>query len=211
MKDVIVICEDIFGLEILSILEDCNRWQRKRGLQAPYSILGYISEKEKPFGDLAENIHRLGDIEHWTPTGDEWLVMGIKMPERKKAVAEQMKARGCKFETVAVPWMIAGSFPIGEGSVIAAYSVLPGMTIGRFVTIIGAMFSHHFIGDYSTVMHFANVTGDVGTCSYIGNHAYTHFEKRVGDHCYIEDGAIVINHVKDGTYMAGVPARKIKR
>ncbi len=211
MRDIIIICDDLFGLEVYSILAETNRWLETMGQHKPFHILGYISNTERPFGDLGPNLQCLGDIDHWEPSKDEWYVMGIKMPERKKAIAEKMKAKGCRFATVYVPWMLAPPIQIGEGSIVAAYAIFSGMVIGDFVTIIGAMFSHHRIGDYSTIMRFANIAGDIGECSYIGNHAYTHFEKNVGDHCFIEDGSIVVNHVKDGVHVAGVPARKIRR
>ena len=42
MKDIVLICEDIFGLDIYSLLAETNRWYEQRGKERPYNILGYI-------------------------------------------------------------------------------------------------------------------------------------------------------------------------
>lgn len=211
MQDIIIVCEDLFGLEVYSVLSDMNLWYSTRGEPVPYNILGYISDNENPFGHICTNIPRLGKINDWIPLSDERYVMGMKQPEQKKKTVEILKAKGCKFETIYTPWLLAPVIDIGEGSVVASYSIKAGMKLGRFVTVIGAMLTSRSVGDYSTVLRYSNITGNVGESSYVGNHVYTHLGKEIGDHCYVSDGSIVVNNVKSSTTVAGIPARKIKQ
>lgn len=211
--DIIIVCDDLFGLEIYSVLEQINIWNVRENGKEKYNILGYISDCEAPFGNVRHSIARLGSIGSWRPMGDEQYVLGIKMPTRKKETVACLKHVGCSFATVYTPWMITviDEIEIGEGSFVAANSIKSGMKIGKFATLIASMHSSHAIGDYSTVLRFSNVTGNVGKEAYLGNHVYTHLGVFVGDESYIADGSIVVKDVKPGMSVSGVPARKIKQ
>ena len=206
-----MVCSDLFGLEVYSILSDINRRHKEDNSLQPYHVMGYICDNDCPFGDCYDGLERLGSIMGWKRSGNERYVLGIKEPDKKKMATDCLLSNGCVFESVCSPWTLGNSFPIGEGSVIDAYSMKQGIQIGRFVTAIHCMLPSITIGDYSTIMRFANVTGEVGCFSYIGNHAYTHLGKKVGDHCYVADGSVVVKDVKSGTVVSGVPARRIKQ
>ena len=210
MKDVIIVCDNIFGLQVYSILEEINKWFEREKNGHSYNILGYISEITDPFGGVFSPIERLGSISDWKPIGNEYYVLGCDIPERKRAVVDCLKAKGCQFETVYTPWMLAPVISIGEGSVVAAYSIKAGMNLGKYVTLIDSMMTSHYVGDYSTVLRVSNITADVGENTYIGNHVYSHTGCKIGDNVIVEDGSIVVKSVKNGSHISGVPARKIK-
>lgn len=210
MKDVIIVCDDLFGLEVCSILEEINKTCASKGQEALYNITGYISFCERPFGDVKHSIKRLGGIEDHSPSDGESYVMAVTSPELKKRIVGIMEPKGCRFETVIAPWTRRKADEVGEGTLLAAFSVKAGLKIGRFVTVVESMLISRPIGDYSTIMRFANITGNVGTGSYIGNHAYSHLDKSVGDNCYVADGSIIVKNVKDGTSVAGMPAKRMK-
>lgn len=209
MKDIILVCEDLFGLEVFSILMDLNRWHEQRNPEKAYRILGYISDVEKPFGELAADLIRLGSLREWKPIGKEKYVLGIRIPERKKYAVSKLKEAGCQFETVSAPWTLGYPVSLGEGSVFIPYTVTGEMKTGKFVTAIDAILTGHYVDDFSSVLHFSNIIGPVGKETYVGNHVYLHHGKTIGDHCYVSDGSVVIQNVKSGTAVAGVPARKI--
>lgn len=210
MKDIILVCEDLLGLDIYSVLEQINAWNMKYGMKPRYRILGYISDVEAPFGDAVHSMKRLGTIQRWKPVADESYVLGMCMPESKKRTVEALKGSGCTFESVCAPWVLALPFRAGEGSVVAAYSIKNGVYIGKYVTLLGSMLTSHRIGDFSTVLRFANITGDVGESAFVGNHVYSHLGKKIGDYCIVADGSVVVKNVKDGTSVSGVPAKKVK-
>ncbi len=211
MKDVIVVCDDLFGLEVCSILEQINQWNIGYWMKPPYNLLGYISDAQAPFGDAPHSVKRLGGIRDWAPAGEEKYVLAITDPKRKQQLAAALKAAGFVFETVFAPWTVTAPVEVGEGCVIAAYSIKPGMHIGDFVTVMDSMLTSHSVGDYSTIMRFANITGDVGKFAFVGNHAYSHLGKSIGDYCRIRDGAVLVKNAKEGAVMAGVPAVKVKK
>ena len=80
MKDIILVCDSLFGLEVYSIMQVANDWLEWFGEEKEYHVIGCISDTEYPFGDLAPNLRRLGPIRGWKPLGDERYVMGIKTP-----------------------------------------------------------------------------------------------------------------------------------
>lgn len=210
MKDVIIVCDDLFGLEVYSILEEINKTCTSQGQEALYNITGYISFNESPFGNVKHSIERLGGIEDHSPSGGESYVMAVTSPALKKRIVGIMEPKGCRFETVIAPWTRRKADEVGEGTLLAAFSVKPGLKIGKYVTVVESMLTPRPIGDFSTIMRFANITGNVGTGSYIGNHAYSHLDKSIGDNCYVADGSIIVKTVKDGTCVAGMPAKRMK-
>ena len=209
MKNIIVVCEDLFGLDVYSILDEINVWYEENGREKPYHFLGYISEKRYPFGNVKHGLNYLGSIHEWVPTGKELYVIGISMPENKKIVVDQLKKKGCNFETVRVPWIRDLGIPIGEGSILATYSVKPDIEIGKFVIAIQSILTSS-VGDYSTILRFSNITGSVGDSTYIGNHVYSHLGKTIGNNCYVADGSIIVKDIKSGSSVSGVPARKLR-
>lgn len=210
MKDVIIVCDDLFGLEVYSILEEINKTYTSKGQEALYNISGYISFSECPFGNVKHSIKRLGGIDDRSPSNGESYVMAVTSPSMKKRIVDIMEPKGCRFETVIAPWTRRKAEEVGEGTLLAAFSVKSGLKLGRYVTAVESMLISRPIGDFSTIMRFANITGNVGTGSYIGNHAYSHLDKSIGDNCYVADGSIIVKNVKDGTCVAGMPAKKIK-
>ena len=212
MTELIIVCEDLFGLEVLSLIEHINQKSNEKGRGAVYKIKGYISDVDNPFGKLSCSIERLGTISGNYAFDNEKCVMAICNPQSKQRAVETLKVRGAEFQTIVTPWTNAPLLQIGEGSIISAYTIKDGIKIGKFVTIIGSMLSNHVIGDYSTVLRFANVAGDeVGKGTYIGNHVFVAVGKNVGDDCYVADGSIVVKNVKSGTSVSGIPAKKMKQ
>lgn len=211
MKELILVCEDLFGLEVLELIDQINLRDEKEGKEPSYRVSGYISDRMDPFGEVPSRLERLGSISGWTPRKEELFLLGISDPQSKYRTVALLEGRGARFETVRTPWTIASDLRIGEGSVISAYSIKSGIEIGRFVTVVGAMLSNQKIGDFSTVLRFTNLAGGtVGERTYIGNHAFMAVGKKVGSDCRVADGSIVVKDVKDGLCVAGVPARRVK-
>ena len=211
MKDIIIVCEDLFGMEVASLLEDINRWFAARDQEELFHILGYLSDSECPFGSVKTDLAHLGTIRDWSPLGEERYVMGMLLPASKRYAVETLVQRGCRFTTIYTPWMLAPEIDLGLGSIVAAYSVKQGIKLGRYATIMEGMITSHHIGEYSTILRFSNITGDVENDVYIGNHVYSHTGTVIGDHAFVADGSIVVKNVKPGTSVSGIPAKRIKK
>ena len=213
MTDVILVCEDLFGLELLFLLRESNKMLEKNGegINQIYRIHGYVSDLPDPFRGFESGLPYLGTIAaHENPERFRY-VLGIAEPASKRRAVETIIERGGRFQTVFSPGMLAPNLKLGRGSVVFAYSAKAGLELGEYSTVIDAMLSCHKIGAYSTVMHFANVAGDeVGADCYIGDHSFLAVGRSVGDGAVLEPGSVAVKNVKPGVRVSGVPARRIK-
>ena len=211
MKEIILVCDDLFGLEVLDFINQINLFSLKESGEPEYKVIGYLSEKDNPFNNVVTSVARIGNIVDWMPSANEMFILGIKDPELKFKAVKILKQKGAHFLSLMTPWTIAPELELGEGSVISAYTIKKGIKIGSFVTVIGAMLSCRKIDDYSTILRFSNIAGnDVGKGSFVGNHVLVAVGKNIGDQCIVADGSIVVNNVKSGLSVSGVPAKKIK-
>ena len=206
MTELILVCEDLFGLEVLELIRQIN----KRSQTGPvYRVLGYLSDREDPFGDVPCSLERLGTISDWMPAGEAKFALGIREPASKRRAVETLTGRGGKFATILSNWMLAPYMKYGVGNVVSAYCIKDGVKFGDYVTVMDAMITNHEIGDFSTVMRFTNLAGDsIGHDTYVGNHVFLAVGKSIGDNCRVADGSIVVMNVKDGMSVSGVPARR---
>ena len=208
MKDLIIVCEDMFGMDVRMIVETYNRFN-----EPLYRFKGFIGPEDMPMEYRERLTPFLGTVEQWQPDPDECYAMGIVEPARKEKYVVSMKENGARFVTVRAPW---GSIPddmqFGEGCIIAAYSILTSAQIGNFVTLFDSMVGYDaVVGDYASIMGYSNITtAHIEEGAYIGANCAVMSHKTVGRRAKIMAGSIVVNNVKPGTAVAGVPARRIK-
>lgn len=210
MKDIIIVCAGATGIEIRTILNMINDEEQKNGNQAKYNLLGFIDDDvTRPLPDFVKE-PILGTIRDWQPMGHEVYALGNANPKAKKGIVESLKSRGCVFETIIAPYArVKPDVKIGEGCAIWSYSINSGAVIGDFVNVQGAMIGgHSVIGDYSTVLGFANVQAKLGEGVYVGSHAVV-LDVPVGDYATICVGSIVVSKVKAGTKVFGNPAKRV--
>lgn len=212
MTKIVIACNSLFGLEIYSLLQEINNWYVERGKNALYKIIGFLSDNINPFEGISSPAPVVGTIHEWSIPEDVSVVIGFREPKDKAAAVDVLRNRGSKFETIIGPWMLSFRdwLTIGEGSIVCPYSAKPGLVIGDFVTVIASMLSGHSIGDFSTILRFANIAGDsVGKYSIVGDHVFLPVGKKIGDNCMVGDGSIVSQNVKGGINVFGAPARKL--
>lgn len=212
MKDLIIICDDSFGMDVRMIAGQMNDYAIAHYDGARFRIKGYLCPKGTALKQNNDPLPILGTPDEWMPSENERFAMGIVDPLRKKAVVEQMKAKEAKFALLWAPWVLAPiTMQFGEGSIIAAQSIKVNARIKPFVTLFHCMVANAEIGEYSSVMAFANTTNSpIGRLSYIGNNAATMLDVEIGEGSYVCDNSIVVKSVKPGTTVMGIPARRIK-
>ena len=213
MQNVVIVSDGLFGLEIFSILEQINKWNAQRDREQPYHIDGFVLLDET--GVERENfpIAVLGTVRDWTPAEGVNVVLGVKDPAGKRLAVTLLREKNARFETVVAPWMLA--FPkwltIGEGCVFAPYSAKPELVVGNFATVLHSMVSGHRIGEYSTVMRYANIAGEeVGNDCFVGDHVFLAVGKNIGDGCVVDPGSLVVKNLRPGTHVCGVPAKSVR-
>lgn len=209
IKKVIIVCEDIYGLDVYSMIEAINSYNHKTDSDE-YDVLGFISDCSHPFGTLNTPAPLLGMISNWNLDPAVSFIMGIRDPKQKEIAAVSLKKKGAFFETLIAPWVLLPfEFKTGEGCIIGNYSCKYRSIFGNFVTLDTVMCETVEIGDYSTLSPFVNITNSkIGKGVYVGSHAVIMEHKTVGNGSYIYPGSVVVNNLKEDSKVAGIPATR---
>lgn len=212
MRDLIIVCEDSFGLDVRMIVEHINDYYVKMGWGLPYHLKGYLCPKGTVLKQNPDSLPIIGSLEDWKPGDEERYAMGIVNPEHKMAAVQALKSKGAIFETLWAPWVLTPlTMHFGEGCIIAAQSIKINAKIGNFVTLYESMVADATIGDYCSIMAYSNTTNSIiGELTYIANNAATMLNVPIGDHCQIMNNSIVVKKLKPNTKVFGIPAKKYK-
>ena len=212
-KKLLIICEDLFALDIKMIVDSIEKYWKEMNWILPYHFYGYVctQQSETKLSRILSPI--VGTAETFYPKPNETFAMGIVNPQNKKKYAEIFKERGASFETLWAPWVLAPlSMSFGEGSIIAADSIIKSATIKSFVTLYHSMIGYRsVIDDYASVMGYANTTSaHIGEGAYIGANSAIMEDLYVGENAYVSPGSMVVRNVKSEIKVMGLPARRIK-
>lgn len=194
------------------MIKDINQKAIDKNLETPYRILGFLSDVPDALEGSGIPEKVIGTIQDWKPIGNEVYAMGLSDPKGKERLARMLKGRGCKFETLVMPRCnIYGEVTMGEGCIVMGDILGNKVTLGDFVNVQGSMIGQYSqIGDYSTTTGYANIPGaTLGKRVFVGSHAVVLNGRRVGDDAFVCAGSVVVSHVKPGTKVFGVPAKKV--
>lgn len=211
MQNIVIACEDAFGIEVYSIICEINKRRKKADGEIAYNIIGFIDDGNLQSEQIKLPVPLIDTIDNWHPEVNERAVLGIAKPETKAKIVRVLSERGVQFESIIAPWVLTdvNKLKVGKGCIIWPHSLNDDFEAGDYVTLLACMIDSRKIGDYSTVLRFSNVAeAEIGQYSFVGNHAFLARGKKVGDNCYVADGSIIVNNVKDNTSVFGVPARR---
>lgn len=213
MNDLIIVCEDSFGLDVKQIVLAINARYNVNNKVPLFKIKGFIVPKAKS-DELNKMLDPyLGTIEAWRPGQSEIYAMGIVDPGRKERYAELLKNRGAEFAVLRAPWALAHlDMEFSEGCIIAAHSIMDSAQIGRFATLHNSMIGFDAsVGDYSSVMAFSNITtANIKDGVYIGPNSAIMSGVTVHEGARVLPGSVVVRDVKPGQTVSGIPARRVK-
>ena len=206
-KNLIIACEDSYGLDVFQIIELINQHSAEIGT-IQYNVIGFISDNQEVLNKYTLPVPMLGNISDWVCKDDSTYVIAIQSPWKKQTVAEILKKKGAGFETIIAPWVrLPFEFEAGEGCIIANYKFKNKSKFGKFVIMDTAMCETVEIGDYSTLCPFVNVTNaKIGKRVLIETHSAIISNRTIGDDAVILPGSIVLTDIKSGTVVAGIPA-----
>ncbi|MDL5051584.1 acetyltransferase [Oscillatoria amoena NRMC-F 0135] len=211
MKPIYIYGAGGLGREIQSLLRFLPEWKlegyyddgKRKGESVGVSkILG----GEKDLG-VAEN------------SGSIFLIIGIGSPDVKARIVSTITSNRISFPQLIHPNAVIqdpGSVKLGDGVVITAGVILTtGISTGRHVLLnLNCTVGHDVtIGDYSSIMPGANISGNVqiGKKVLIGAGSNILNGVSIGDDAIVGAGSVVVNDVKSGETVVGVPAKPIKR
>lgn len=211
MKDIIIVCEDSYGLDVYSIIEAVNGYDGNARRQS-YNVIGFISDNPGVLSGLRVPAPVLGSITEWVPKDGTLFVMGIRDPLNKEKAAKLLEDKGAHFETIIAPWvLLPQEFEVGRGCMLANYNCKHGSRFGNFVIADSAMCESVEVGDYSTLCPFVNITNArIGKRVFVESHAVVMEHRNVGDDSHLLPGSVVITNVKAGNVVAGVPGKRFR-
>lgn len=212
MKDIIIVCAGGYGLEVYYEIKDINTVAINAGKEPKYNILGFINDIPDALDGKNLDVGIIGTIKDWKPSGDEFYALGLSKPEQKKKVAQMLKARGAKFESIVSAYAkVPQDIVMGEGCFITSATIGCGVKLGDFVNINGSMiYGGAQIGDYSTTTGFTVIEDSiVGNGVFVGSKAIVTSGCRVGDGAQISAGSVVMSDVEPGALMFGMPAQRM--
>lgn len=200
MKDLIIVGAGGFGREAYYLAKSLGE----------YNIKGFIDDKEI---DMAQkkiyDTKWIGTIKDWQPSENEVFAMGIASPKAKEAVANILKSKGAKFETmIGSKVNVHPTAEVGEGCIITSGSIGDCAKLGSFVHIAGSHVGQESeIGNYTTSTLYVNtVTSKIGKRCFIGSQSVLLAD--IGNDVKVCAGSIVFRKVKDGLTVMGNPAKK---
>ena len=130
MKDIIIVCAGSFGKEIYSIVGAIYRKAVSEGREEEYRILGFLDDNPKALDGSGFPEKVIGSIADWHPVGNEVYALGAAFANVKIKLAEILRSRGCRFETLIAPWSrVSPDAKIGEGCLITAYRICSAVTL----------------------------------------------------------------------------------
>ena len=210
MRNYIIVCEDLFGLNVKRIIGEANAYWNRQGQPDRYRILGYITPDGKPLS--IRSMSFLGGMKDCSSMSDAEFVMGIVNPQHKEEAVMYMKEQGARFATIRAPWiLIPPKMQLPEGAIVAAITIKEYAEIGKFVILYYSMLGAAHVGDYSSIMAYTNLTtAKLGKRVYTGPNSVIMEDVQVGDDAVVYPNSVVVKNVKENTRVLGVPARRLK-
>lgn len=206
-KKLIIVCDDVYGLDVLTIIDAINQHCMDAN-SIKYTVIGLISDNTNCFSKIISPVPFLGKISDWNCKPEASYVAAIRSPMKKQLAVEKLKLKGAVFETIIAPWVrLPSEFVVGEGCILANYKFKNKSRFGNFVIMDTAMCETVEIDDFSTLCPFVNITNaKIGKRVYVGTHSAIISNRKIGDDAVLLSGSIVLTDIKPGTTVAGVPA-----
>jgi len=202
----LILGDGTFAIEALDVAEAMDAFQP----------VGFVNSFERPPSDRRHAglpVHFVDDI---APPAAVLLAGGL-VSTKRRALVEQLAARGYEFATLSHPssvvskrsCVLPGCF-IGAQNVVGANSkVGPYVVINR-----GVLVGHdNTIESFVTLGPGANVAGCVriGAGAHIGVGAVVRDHLTIGSGSIVAAGAVVVKNVEPHVLVAGVPAQVVRR
>ena len=212
-RDIVIVGCGGFGREVVEIVDAIND-----GTGPVWNLLGFLDDSPSPLD--VERARRLG-LSVIGPIARESLganfevsyIVGIGSGTIRRAVVERADSIGLAATILLHPTAVIGrDVRIQEGTVVAARAqVTTNVDIGRHVHVDrSAQIGHDStLGNFSTIHPSAVVSGNchLGEETELGTNCTVLPGVNVGNGSLVGAAACVVNDVKDGTTVAGVPAR----
>lgn len=207
MKNLIIIGAGGFGREVLSWVSDIEPTQNE------WKVKGFLDDNQAALDGYETSHVIIGAAATYQPQVNDVFFCAIGPPKVKMNICRSMLKKNAQFISLVHPTAIIGqNSTIGNGCLLCPRSTITAnVTLGDFVTLNGYVSIGHdaIIGCGTTISAHCDITGfaSLGKEVFLGSHAVILPGKKVGDYAVVGAGSVVIQNVKPGTTVFGVPAK----
>lgn len=179
-----------------------------------FKIKGFLSEDPTNIEDLGYPSILTKPLDYNVHNDDVFFCAIGNVFHRKKMVEHILLQGGTFINLIHPTSNLSPSVQIGIGVAIKSYCVISSdVTIGNFCFLQSSVIMGHDvkIGDYCQINSFAFFAGyvNVGNCVSINAGAKLIQNVQVEEESVVGIGSVVLNKVKKGTTVFGVPAKKL--
>lgn len=213
MIDLIIVGAGGFGREVYHWLSDWIGADRNR--QVGFRIKGFLSIDADILDNYTLPVTILGDESTYAIQPDDRFVMGIGTTQRKRQVAQRLRAKDAQFMTLIHPTAIVSqSATVGLGSVVCPNCVIcADVSVGEFAmfNIYSSAGHDAVVGDYSVLSPYATLNGfaKLNEEVFMGSHSTVVASKTIGERSRISANTLVVNNVPPDTTVLGNPGKMI--
>lgn len=178
-------------------------------------VSGFLDDNSQALDGFPYSVPYLGSIPNYVPQQGDQLLMAIGDPKAKKAIYEDLKAKGAVFASLIHPSaVIARTARLGEGVVVCPQAfVSADAVVGDLCAINGNASVGHDVrlGSFSTLSSHVDLTGwvQVDECVFFGSGARVLPKVKIGLGARIGAGAVVMRSVPTDAVMYALPAKRL--
>lgn len=212
MKEIVIIGAGDFGKEVAWLIEDINK------ICPTYIILGFLDDDIAKRGKFingyevlgpTDNIGVLNRFHHAAAT------IAMRDSKVRERIVKKMQYFSA-WETLIHPSVsISTTSSIGHGSIVcsgANISVNSNVGSHAIINLNAVIENDCSIGDFTSIMPGAVIGSHctIGDHTLIGTNATIDTGVALGSNVDVGSGSVVVEDVKDGLHVLGVPARKVR-
>jgi sugar O-acyltransferase (sialic acid O-acetyltransferase NeuD family) len=198
-----------FGRELINWADDIAAGDGQGG------FAGFLDGNSQALANRPYTLQWLGTVDDYVAQPGDRLVIGIADPAAKRALVENLRARGARFAGLVHPSaVVARSAVLGEGVVLCPHSVVSAdAVVGDFVAVNTMSSVGHDVelGAYSTLSGHVDLTGfvKVGEASFFGTGAKVLPKVKIGSGAKIGAGTTIMRAVPDDATMYILPSKRM--
>ena len=213
MKRLLIIGAGGTGQDVAGFVSDIN------AAGSTYECLGFLDDDPTLRGKEICGRPVLGPLSSASEYADVAFANCLGSPRsflRREQCVRDLGLTDDSFETIIHPTaIVASGCSVGSGSILYPFTHLgPGVELGSQVIVLTHSVIHHHanVGRFTIIASGCSVSGGarIGASCYLGTGSTIRDGLCIGERSLVGMGSAVVEDVRAGTVVAGVPARRIR-